>query len=72
MSHTEADRKAFIQHQADVNHAKDLAEWLQRRPEVGVLNKGNGKFEYYQIIDGETVSVEEFENAIHKANKHVF
>ena len=69
MAHTELDRQALISHKVAVKHAADLLAWLERRPEVGVLNGGL----YYRIINGAIVPVDEFGNRVIRASyKKIF
>ena len=56
MAHTEADRKAFNQHQEQVSYKRAVTEWLREYPQVGELNGGK----FYIFKDGQQVEVNVF------------
>ena len=56
MAHTEADRKAFNDHEMQTIATKMVNEWLRQFPQIGVLNGGI----YYYFNDGVYTEVEAF------------
>ena len=57
----EEDRKAYLRDTASRRQFLQICKWLRDNPEIGILNMGAGRYEYYRMhhtIPGEIVRVQ--------------
>ena len=54
---TEENRIAYLHDIAEMTRRRQIAKWLKDNPDIGVLNMGNGRYEYYRSGLGKTLPV---------------
>lgn len=54
---TEENRIAYLHDIAEMKRRRQIAKWLKDNPDIGVLNMGKGKYEYYRSEPGKTLPV---------------